>query len=225
MRRLLIFSLAALAVLAIGATPAIAAKGKKAKSYTYEVTVENLTATQPLAPPLAVVHKPGVKVWRNGYIASHGVAAIAEDADNSILESALPKLRGFLSAETVATAPIMPGETASFEISTKGRHNRLSLLSMLVKTNDAFSGVDSIRLNRGKKTRMFNRMAYDGGSETNDQLAAHIPGLGNPFMRAPEGNIIRKHPGIKDGVGDLTVKADGWTGAAMKVTITRLGKS
>lgn len=225
MRRLLIFSLATIALLAIGASPAIAAKGKKAKSFTYEITVENLTKTQPLSPPLAVIHKANKAVWKKGHIASHGVAAIAEDANNSILESALPRARGFLSAETVAQAPILPGESAFFEVTTKGRYNRLSLLAMLVKTNDAFSGLNAISLHRVKDKRVFKRMAFDAGSEENNQLATHIPGLGNPMVRAPEGDVIRKHPGIKDGVGDLTVASEGLSGPVIKVTVKRLAKN
>jgi hypothetical protein len=64
------------------------------------VTIQNLTppgqgapGSQPLSPPLFVVHSSRADVWSVGEIASHGVAAIAEDADNSVLEAALPEVR------------------------------------------------------------------------------------------------------------------------------------
>lgn len=227
MKRLLMFLLAALAVLAIGAAPAYAGKKEKsAKSYTYKITVENLTTTQPLSPPVFAVHKGKGKVWQRGKIASHGVAGVAEDANGGVLVDALNKLRSVKSADLGADAPIGPGATASFEVTTKGRYNRLSIVSMLVNTNDAFTGVNSYRLNRAKKSmRMIQKGAYDAGSEVNNQLKTHIPGpcCGNAFVREPEGDVIRKHAGIQDGVGDLTVADYGWTaGAVAKITVERV---
>ena len=220
MKRLLIFSLAAMSVLAISVTAANAA----GKSYTYEITVENLTTTQPLSPPLAVVHKKGVKVWKRGAIASHGVAALAEGANNSVIENALPKLKGVRSATTEVRAPIGPGASATFTVTTKSRFNRLSLLMMGVNTNDMFTGVSSLRLHRIKNMRMLNKRAYDAGSEANNQLMSHIPGpcCDNGMVRDPEGNVIRMHPGIQDEVGDLTAAAYGWSGPVAKITIKRV---
>ena len=225
MKRLIMLALAALSVLAVAATPAYAAqKGGKAKSYTYEITVENLTDTQPLSPPLAVIHKRGFKVWKRGAIASHGVAAIAEDANNSVLESALAKIRRVMSVETVAQDPIAPGEIATFAVTTKGRYNRLSLITMGVQTNDMFTGTSSLRLHRIAGMRMLNTRGWDAGSEANNQLKSHIPGpcCGNGMVRDPEGDVIRPHPGIQAGVGDADVAKLGWTGPVAKWTIKRV---
>ena len=95
---------------------------------------------------------------------------------------------------------------------------------MLVQTNDAFSGINSVRLHRIKNMRMFQRRAYDAGSEVNNQLATHIPGpcCMNPFVRAPEGELIRVHPGIQDDVGNLNVLEHGWKGKVAKITIKRV---
>ncbi|MGI9658583.1 MAG: spondin domain-containing protein [Gaiellaceae bacterium] len=225
MKRVLMFSLAALAVLAIGAAPAYAGKKESAKSYTYKITVENLTKTQPLSPPVFAVHKGKGKVWQPGKIASHGVAGVAEDANGGVLVDALNKLRSVHTAGLGADAPIGPGASAMFEVTTKGRYNRLSIVSMLVNTNDAFTGLNSKRLNRAKnKMRMVQKGAYDAGSEANTQFKTDIPGpcCMNPFVRVPEGDVIRKHDGIKDGVGDLTVADYGWTGPVAKITIERV---
>ena len=45
---------------------------------------------------------------------------------------------------------------------------------MLVNTNDAFTGLDSVQL-RGKRSQL-SRNAYDAGSERNNELKAFIPG-------------------------------------------------
>ena len=136
MRRLWVLSLAMAAALA---TIALAAPASADGSTAWKVTVTNLTppgpgapGSQPLSPPLFVVHSGRTHVWRVGELASHGVAAIAEDADNSVLESALPKLAGVRTVFTGAGGPIPSGQSRAFTVHTSGRFDRLSVLTMLV---------------------------------------------------------------------------------------------
>jgi hypothetical protein len=70
---------------------------------------------------------------------------------------------------------------------------------------------------------MILRMAYDAGSERNNELATHIPGpcCNNPFVRDPEGALIGPHPGIA-GVGDLDPAVYSWTGPVAKITVERI---
>jgi hypothetical protein len=106
-------------------------------------------------------------------------------------------------------------------VETKGKFTRLSVVTMLVNTNDAFTGLDSYRLSGDGA--VLRRMAYDAGSERNNELAAFIPGpcCGNPFVRDPEGALIRMHPGIA-GVGDLDPAVYGWEEPVAKITIERV---
>jgi Spondin_N len=194
----------------------------------WQVTIENLTpagpgvpGSQPLSPPLFVVHSGMADVWSVGEIASHPVAAIAEDANNGPAESALEQLRGVRDVFTGAGGPIPSGASAVFMVETRGKFNRLSVVTMLVNTNDAFTGLDSLRL-RGERI-VRSLMAYDAGSERNNELAAFIPGpcCDNPFVRDPEGELIRGHPGIT-GVGDLDPAVYGWQEPAAEITIERV---
>jgi hypothetical protein len=223
MRRILLFALGVL--VAAGLLIAPASGSNEDDSKVWRVTIENLTppgpgapGSQPLSPPLFVVHSIHADVWSVGEIASHGVAAIAEDADNSVLESALPRVDGVKSVATGAGGPIPSGETRTYTVETKGRFNRLTVLTMLVNTNDAFTGLDSLRL-RGEGTEL-ETMAYDAGSEQNNELKSHIPGpcCNNPFVRAPEGNLIRMHEGIT-GRGELDPAQYDWEGPAASITI------
>jgi Spondin_N len=194
----------------------------------WRVTIKNLTpagpgapGSQPLSPPLFVVHSNGADVWSVGAIASHPVAAIAEDANNAPAESALAQLSGVREVFTGAGGPIPSGTSRTFMVETKGKFSRLSVVTMLVNTNDAFTGLDSFRL-RGHKA-VLRRVAYDAGSEENNELAAFIPGpcCNNPFVRDPEGELIRMHPGIA-GVGDLDPAVYGWEEPVAKITIERV---
>jgi Spondin_N len=195
------------------------------KSKLWHVTIQNLTppgpgapGSQPLSPPLFVVHSSRADVWSVGDIASHGVAAIAEDADNSVLESALPQVDGVKSVMTGAGGPIPSGVARTYTVETNGKFNRLSVLTMLVNTNDAFTGLDSLRARAGGST--LEKMAYDAGSERNNELKSHIPGpcCGNAFVRAPEGNLIHMHEGIT-GRGDLDPAKYDWDGPAARIMI------
>jgi Spondin_N len=195
---------------------------------TWQVTITNLTppgpgppGSQPLSPPLVVIHSNRADVWSVGDIASHGVAAIAEDANNSVLESALPQVSGVKSVTTVPGGPIPSGATRTFTVTTEGGFNRLSLLTMLVNTNDAFTGLDSLRLRGRGETAPTN--AYDAGSEANNELASHIPGpcCNNPFVRAPEGELIRHHAGIQGG-GSLNPALYDWDDPVARIEIERV---
>ena len=220
MRRLLLLALAL--GLAVGLTAATATADSSSER-TWRVTVENLTppGSQPLSPPLFVVHAQRADVWSVGDIANHGVAAIAEDASNGVLESAVVQLPGVRSAFTGAGGPIPSGQSSTYYVQGQAGRDRLSLLTMLVNTNDAFTGLDSRQL-VGQGAVLY-KMAYDAGSERNNELKGYIPGpcCGNPFVRDPEGELIRMHPGIT-GVGELDPAIYGWTGPVAKITIERV---
>ena len=221
MKRILL-GLTVLVLIGAVAVPAIAAPEEGTGGVQrWQVTVENLTppGSQPLSPPLVVVHSPRADVWSAGSIANHGVAALAEDANNAPLEEVLPEVPGVATVFTVEGGPIAPGESRSFGVETP-RFARVSLLSMLVNTNDAFTGLDSLQV-RGTGT-VVETVAYDGGSERNNELAGFIPGpcCNNPFVRDPEGALIRPHEGIT-GVGDLDPAVFGWSEPVARTTITR----
>jgi hypothetical protein len=222
MRKLILLGLIAAATAALVGSAA----ADEGAAKTWRVTITNLTpagpgapGSQPLSPPLFVVHSKEADVWSVGEIASHGVAAIAEDANNAVLESALPQVRGVKTVFTGAGGPIPSGATRSFLVETSGGFNRLSIVTMLVNTNDAFTGLDSLRVRRST----LETMAYDAGSERNNELKSHIPGpcCNNPFVRDPEGELIRPHEGIT-GRGELDPAKYDWNGAAARITVERI---
>jgi hypothetical protein len=223
MKRFATLVLAAALLTVPAAGPATA--GQRTHDRLWQVTIQNLTppgpggpGSQPLSPPLFVVHSGRADVWSVGTIASHGVAAIAEDADNAPLASALPQLPGVRAVFTGAGGPIPSGQSRTFLVGTTGPFDRLTVLTMLVNTNDAFTGLDALRL-RGRGTTVAT-MAYDAGSERNNELAAFIPGpcCNHPFVRDPEGELIRPHEGIT-GRGDLDPALYGWADPVARFTI------
>jgi hypothetical protein len=215
-------SMLALFAAAVLAVPAAAWSDDDDGARTWNVTVTNLTrpGSQPLSPPLFVIHSSRADVWSVGEIATHPVAAIAEDANNAPAESALADLPGVRDVFTGAGGPIPPGASRTYSIETRGHFNRLSILTMLVNTNDAFTGLDSLRV-RGRGGTLMTS-AYDAGSERNNEDADFIPGpcCNHPFVRDPEGELIRMHEGIK-GTGDLSPAVYGWSGPVARIELER----
>lgn len=219
MRRLALGMLGALAAAALLIPAAGSAPGGQR---TWDVTITNLTpaGSQPLSPPLFVVHSSKADLWSVGEVATHPVATIAEDADNGPAESAFAQLPGVDDVFTGAGGAIPPGASRTYTVESSGKFDRLSVLTMLVNTNDGFTGLDSEHLRGNGGTRSV--MAYDAGSEANNELTGFIPGpcCNHPFVRDPEGELIRMHEGIT-GRGDLDPATYGWSGPVARIEVSR----
>lgn len=202
---------------------------------TYKVTITNLTTGQPMSPAVALTHNRRASLFDVGTRASEGIRAIAEDGDPSVAAAALQGARGVYSVLTT-TAPIgIKGGTAfpnslSFEITARGNAKLLSLSTMLICTNDGFSGLDAVRLPRGYRAEVYYGAGYDAGTEKNTEVASSIvppcfgigpvTGLMGGGDRTPTNGRIRHHPGIK-GIADLTAAHD-WKGPVLKVVVQRI---
>ena len=191
---------------------------------TYRVTIENLTSGQPISPALYVAHTRQVDLFEVGQPASQAVADVAEDA---IAQTGINQLTGAPGVAAVGagpSAPIGPRGRGSFEFTTQGNANVFSFVAMLVNTNDAFIGLDSVQLTGARQT--FDVNVYDAGSEVNDQLASNIPGpcCGDTGRNGTnENGFIAPHPNIQAGVGDLSPAQYGWfPGSVARVTIERV---
>jgi hypothetical protein len=205
----------AVTALALGLLAAAAVEAAP-PTRTYRITIQNLMPTtslggsQTLSPALVVVHDRSFDLWSVGEPAHQAVMDVAEDALTATGTSIFRTVGG---VETVIEAgtPIAPGSQVSFEITSDGDARYLSLVTMLVNTNDAFTGLDAIHLTGGTKT--YRVYAYDAGTEVNDQLRASIPGpCCNDLTRAgtTENNPITRHTGILASTGDLTPEIWGW---------------
>lgn len=227
---------AALAVLST-ALPAVAAEDGLV---TYEVTITNRAATQPISPPIVVTHSNQVRFWQRGHAASEGVIAIAENGDPSIAEAALQGLEGVTDVVNVGQPLTTAGTTVgdfsdSVTFTITARHgDRLSLAGMLICTNDGFVGLDSVRLPRqGERTSLAG--AYDAGSEINTERSEDIVDAcsalgpvvldgddnGNENEAVDAEGIITPHRGIV-GESDL-LDAHNWPRRPVQVTVTTIG--
>ena len=221
------FAIAGVALASTAAiVPTVADAGREDRPIeTFVITVENLTpaGSQPFSPVGTVVHNRKVDVWSVGSPASAAVAAVAEDANLPVFAATYDRVAGVSSSTVGGDGPFGPGQSVTFEVQAR-RGDRLSLVSMLVNTNDAFTGLDSVRL--GRRWQEFTVGAYDAGTEVNNESAGFIPGPagGNPFVREPEAGLVAPHDGIVGVDGGIDPAVYDWDDPVAFITIERTSR-
>jgi len=198
---------------------------------SYSVTVTNANNNQVLSSPIAIVHDPSVAFWQVGMAASDELAGVAEDADATALMTMLDGMLGDdVDSYDMADANLAPGASTTLEVDAESGCRVLTLISMLVTTNDAFIGINSTPLRGcGVPTGGFAGngwvvvpRVYDAGSEENSELCSEIPGppCGSHFVRNTDGaeGFVHFHAGIA-GVGDLDPATTDWRDSVASVWI------
>lgn len=213
---------------------------------SYEVTITNLTSGQPLSPPLLVVHDDSFHVYEPGEAASNGVIQIAENGNLAPLQAELDGAPGVLEVVTSDQGPLVPaGNPADTDFSDTvtltvpaNDGDRLSLVMMLVCTNDGFTGLDGVSLpTTAGESMVLDTTSYETGTEDNTEAFEDImppcqglvgvtgdaPGtaMSNPDLAEGADRIV-PHQGIQ-GTGGLDPDVHGWAEPASTVTITAQG--
>ena len=198
----------------------------------FEVTLTNLTEGVPgeggqiFSPPILITHGYGFSIGASGEPASAALTALAETGDYMPLaelaaESGdVESIIGFLPPPD---GVVLPGESVTAIVTATSQAHYLSLATMLVQTNDGIVLANALPLVDGKgnpQTITMDLIAYDAGTEANNELATHVPGP--PFdgmERAPTADgVIAPHTGI-GGTADVGVEF-GWTEPVARVTVS-----
>jgi len=207
----------------------------------YKVTITNLTSGQPFTPPVLATHSKRTGIFSLAEDASEGVQAIAENGNSMLLVAALA---GDVHVYDVVegTAPLIPASnpggapfesSATYTISTHRNARYLSIVSMLICTNDGFTGIDTVALPSRKRT--VYSVAYDARTEQNtEDFADMVPpcqgligvssddmgtGETNPLL-SEEGFVI-PHAGINGGA-DLDRQVHNWGDPVAMIEIERI---
>ena len=205
-----------LALVAIGALVTLtaipsSASGPGHSARTYEVTVENLTPGQIFTPPIWATHSKRVDFVEVGQPAPYGVKEIAENGNLEPLDYAWSLARGVRDHGIASDGPLTGGTSRTFEITAPGNAKRLTTFSMVVCTNDGFTGLDSQKLPRGVGHSVtVEAKAYDAGTERNTEVLADLvppcsggeTGTGSSNPALAEGGVITAHGGITNAGGD-----------------------
>lgn len=213
-----------------------------ANAVDFDVEISNLSNSIYFTPFLVAAHPAGNNLFVTGQPASANLQAMAEGGDTSGLEADVTALGATIVANP-AGGLLAPASSTSFNMNTDGTSNdRLSIVSMLLPTNDGFAGLNAIEIPTAAGTYTFNVNAYDAGTEANDELitGGGMPGVaGIPFDPAgvagtggtgaatadanPNVHIHRGTLGDTDaaaGTSDLDSRVHRWLNPIIRVTIT-----
>lgn len=195
-------------------------------SYEFTVQVTNLTNAQPLSPIAAIAHSEGM-LWQIGEPASAALELMAEGGDNSELLAT-----DFAMASSSAESPLPPGEQVTLMLSTEQLNSlKISLATMLVNTNDAFTGLNAIDVSSLAVNESLSRtsFAYDAGTEANSEAQGTIPGSADSGEgyneRRDDINRVAMHPGVvsqDDGLTNSVLTSQHkFDNPVARITITR----
>lgn len=172
---------------------------QSASATDFNVRIVNLSNGIYYTPFLIAAHPEGSSLFTVGQPASANLQAMAEGGDISGLSADLQGL-GATIVENPAGGILAPASETSADLNTDGTANdRLTIVAMLLPTNDAFAGLNAVAIPTEPGTYVFDVPAYDAGTEANDEL---ITGGGMPGAAG-----IPADPGGLGGTGG--------TGAAM----------
>lgn len=213
-----------------------------ANATDFDVQITNLSNAIYFTPFLVAAHPAGNNLFVTGQPASANLQAMAEGGDISGLEADVTAL-GATVAANPAGGLLAPATSTTFSMNTDGTSNdRLTIVAMLLPTNDAFAGLNAVEIPTTAGTYSFDVPAYDAGTEANDELltgggapgAAGMPadpgglaGTGGTGAAGADANaavhIHRGSLGDADSAGgasDLDVSVHRWLNPVVRVTVT-----
>lgn len=142
---------------------------------------------------------------------------------------------GATTVANPAAGLLAPGETTTAIVNTNNAtaNTQLSVVAMLLPTNDGFLALNSLTVPTLPGTYTYNLNAYDAGTEANTESADTVPGpaasgLAEGFNadRDDVRNAVYVHPGVvtqDDGLTTSTLSgSQRWDNPMARVDIERL---
>lgn len=192
----------------------------------FSITITNLTHNQPFSPVAVLLHQSG-SLWTLNQPASEALELMAESGDNSQLLSL-----SYADVSASGEGIVMPGGSESIEIETTVTETiQLSIATMLVNTNDAFTGRTGLDVTNLAVSESMVLVApvYDAGTELNSESSGTIPGPadGGEGFNAIRDDLDRvyRHPGVvtnDDGfTSSVLNQSHRFDNPAIKIEVTR----
>jgi hypothetical protein len=213
-----------------------------ANATDFDVSITNLSNAIYFTPFLVTAHPAGNNLFVSGQPASANLQTMAEGGNISGLEADVAAL-GATTVADPAGGLLAPATSTTVTMNTDGTANdRLTIVAMLLPTNDAFAGLNAVEIPTVPGTYTFNVPAYDAGTEANDELLTGGGAPGAPGMPADPGGLtgtggtgaaitdtnmnVHIHRGslgdsnATGGASDLVSNVHRWLNPVVRVTLT-----
>ena len=206
-----------------------------------EVSVTNLTHGNHFTPLLIAAHTSDSHLFHVGEMASPALQKMAEGGDIADLDTAVTGTNGVTSANP-AMGLLAAGASVDDVMLDTADNTHLSIVAMVLPTNDAFIGLDSWKIPTEAGTYTVYINAYDAGTEANDEIingggmsgVAGIPAApggngganGTGVMDGADNMYVHTHPGVlgdtdpAGGPSDLDSRIHRWLNPVAKVVVT-----
>jgi len=141
-----------------------------AETASYQITFTNMSTGQLMTPPVAAIHDASVHLFEVGELASDAIRDIAETGAGAALVAFAtdPANAELISAAgEIGGGPFGGGASVTGMLSSDRPDHVFSAVNMVICTNDAISGFDSISLPTNNEPLTLMAMAYDAGTRVN----------------------------------------------------------
>ncbi len=195
--------------LAIAATIAASLAATHVSAQDLSITITNITHGMDFTPVLVAAHDANGNLFDVGQPAGASLQAMAEGGALTLLQTDLDAI----TATYTSSAPLLAGASTTLTLNTDNSpaNTKLSVVSMMLPTNDAFIGLDAIDIPAAAGTYTYYLNGYDAGTEANNELI--ITGGGAPgTLGIPDAPFV-----LTNGTG-----AVGGTAAADNVTTVHI---
>ncbi|GGF68452.1 spondin domain-containing protein [Alteromonas lipolytica] len=219
-----------------------AAVGSYAQAAELEITVQNLTRGIYFTPILVSAHVPEHHLFSVGQLPGSDIQAMAEGGDISGLAASAMAMNAD-NAENPAAGLLMPAASTTTMLSTSDGNTALSVVAMMLPTNDGFIGLDAWPIPQEPGTYTIYLNAYDAGTEANDEIrgggAPGVPGMpvpppledlvgtgGSGVTNVINSGFVHIHPGslgdddAAGGHSDINNTVQRWLNPVAMVTVT-----
>ncbi|MEO0435912.1 MAG: spondin domain-containing protein [Pseudomonadota bacterium] len=221
----------------------LAALAAPASATDFDVEIINLTRGSWFTPFLVAAHADSARLFMSGEPASASLQSMAEGGDIAALQADVEALNATIAANP-AGGLLAPGQRTMASLNTDDApdNTQLSIVAMILPSNDGFMGLNAITIPTEPGRYVYNVNAYDSGTEGNDEVvgsgAPGEPGFpapppvlaasgsnGTGITASPEGfvHIHRNVLGdddISGGASDIVNTVHRWLNPVVRVVLT-----
>lgn len=212
----------------------------------YTIEINNLTTGAYFTPFLVAAHSDNTSLFKTGEVASTNLQAMAEGGNINGLLNDVQSTGGRIIANP-AGGLLAPGASTTANLGALNPElTELSIVAMLLPSNDGFAGLNSLTLPTENGTYTYYLNTYDAGTEANNELrgggAPGVAGMPVPPPLQPllgtngEGipntqaeGFVSIHRGVlgdldnTGGYSDIDAANQGWANNTVSITVTVSG--